>query len=111
MRAYLGFIPLAIALIPGIVTVIRQGLYYRGGWDGHEYVLVAIFAFLLGGVYNFCFLIYLLIDRENSFSPGSLGNSEMAQAGLIGALALAGAQAVLLIIGVIRVVSLYSSSF
>lgn len=101
MRAYLGFIPLAIAIIPVAVAAIRQSLYYQGCMDGYGYMLIAFAGFIVGGVLNCVFLLYVLADRRAYFSPVSRGRLAVARIGFIGAITLLVVQAA--IIGMIAI--------
>ena len=97
MRAYLGFIPLAIVLIPVATAAIRQALYYQGCMDGYGYMLLAMVGFIFGGILNCAFLIYVLAERKNYFSYESRGQLVFARLGFIGAVTLAVVQAAVIV--------------
>lgn len=67
MRAYLGFIPLAMSALPILVTVIRQLLFYQGCLDGYGFILIAMLAFIVGGLLNILFLLYVAVRGRSYF--------------------------------------------
>ncbi|MBF0233122.1 MAG: hypothetical protein HQK65_08810 [Desulfamplus sp.] len=58
MRAYIGFIPTVVVVVPFAVAAIRQALFYKGCMDGYGYMLVAMSAFMFGGVLNIAYLLF-----------------------------------------------------
>ncbi len=88
MRAYLGFIPIAMVGGPFLVATIRQALFYTGCMDGFGYVLVAMFAFVVGGAINVVFLLFVGITHRTYFTYADRRNRIMAKAGFTGSLLL-----------------------
>ena len=56
-----------IILIPCLVAYIRQALYYTGCMDGFGFMLVAMFAFAVGGVLNLIFLLSSILMKKKYF--------------------------------------------
>ncbi len=96
MRAYIGFIPIAVAGIPFIVAAIRQALFYTGCMDGFGYILVAMFAFIVGGVLNVTYLLFVAVTHRTYFSFAGRRERITARAGFICALLFLLIQAVVL---------------
>ena len=96
MRAYLGFIPLAVVAVPFLVATIRQALFYKGCMDGLGYVLVAMGAFMVGGVLNVVYLLFVAVMHRTHFAFEGRRQRIAAKAGFIGALLLLVIQAVVL---------------
>ena len=88
MKAYLGFIPIAIVGIPYIVASIRQALFYKGCMDGFEYLIAAMFGFMVGGVLNIIFLLYVALAHRTYFIFTDTKKRIAAKTGIIGALLL-----------------------
>ena len=97
MRAYLGFIPLAIVLIPVGTSAIFQAFFYQGCMDGLGYMMIAMAGFVFGGILNCVFLLYVLVDRRNYFSFNSRGQLIVARFGFICAIAMAVVQAAVVV--------------
>lgn len=64
IKAFIGYIPILIILIPCLVAYVRQALYYTGCMDGFEFVLVAMFAFAVGGILNLIFLLLSTLMKK-----------------------------------------------
>lgn len=94
MRAYLGFIPLAVVGIPFLVAAIRQALFYKGCMDGLGYMLVAMFAFMCGGALNLVYLLVVAVTHRTHFVFDNRRQRIAAKAGFIGAILLLVVQAV-----------------
>lgn len=67
MKEYFGFIPLAVVVVPYLVATIRQALFYKGCMDGFGYVLVAMAAFVIGGVLNITYLLFVAVTHRTYF--------------------------------------------
>jgi uncharacterized membrane protein len=96
MRAYIGFFPIAVVGIPFIVAAVRQALFYEGCMDGFGYILVAMFAFVLGGALNITYLLFVAVTHKTHFSFAGRRESTTAKAGFIVALLLLIIQTVVL---------------
>lgn len=83
MKPFLGYIPAAIALIPLAATLIWQELFYRGCMHGFQYFLIATIAFLIGGVLNIGFLLYVLTKKREYFLFSSTWKSRCGIGGLV----------------------------
>ena len=94
MRAYLGFIPLAVVAVPFLTLAIRQALFYKGCMDGLSYILIAMGAFMVGGVFNVAYLLFVAVTHRTHFAFESRRQRIAAKAGFIGALLLLVIQAV-----------------
>lgn len=57
-RHYVGFVPLAVVGVPYLVAAAHRTLFSRGCMDSLGYELVAMAAFMVGGVLN---VLYLLV--------------------------------------------------
>lgn len=97
MRAYLGFIPLAVVLIPVGTSAIFQAFFYQGCMDGLGYTMIAMAGFVFGGILNGVFLLYVLVDRKNYFSYDSRVQLIVARIDFIGAVTLAVVQAAVVV--------------
>lgn len=96
MRAYLGFFPLAVVAVPFLVAMIRQALFYKGCMDGLGYILVAMGAFMVGGVLNVVYLLFVAVTHRTYFSFDGQWQRIVAKAGFVGALWLLAIQSVVL---------------
>lgn len=96
MRAYLGFVPLAIVGVPFMVAYVRQALFYKGCMDGFGYVLVAMGGFMVGGVLNVVYLILVAATHRTHFLFDDNRKRMVAKVGFIGALLLLIVQIVVL---------------
>lgn len=85
MRAYLGFIPLAVVAVPFLVAAIRQALFYKGCMDGFGYMLIAMGAFMVGGVLNLLYLLFVAITHCTHFTFEDRRRRITAKVGFIGA--------------------------
>ena len=94
MRAYLGFIPLAVVAVPFLVAAIRQSLLYKGCMDGLGYILIAMGAFMVGGVLNVAYLLFVAATYRTHFTFDSRRPRIAAKAAFIGGLLLLVVQAV-----------------
>ncbi len=94
MRAYLGFIPLAVVAVPFLVATIRQALFYKGCMDGLGYILIAMGAFMVGGVLNVVYLLFVAVTHRTHFTFEGRRQRIAAKAGFIGSLLLLVIQAV-----------------
>lgn len=81
MRAYLGFIPLAVSGLPILTAVIRQFLFYKGCMDGYGFLLIAMLAFIIGGVLNILFLLYVAVSGRSYFQFEQQTRSKTARRG------------------------------
>ena len=88
MKAYLGFIPLAVVAVPFLAAAIRQALFYKGCMDGLGYILIAMGAFMVGGVLNVAYLLFVTVTHRTHFTFESRRQRVAAKAGFIGALFL-----------------------
>jgi len=100
MKAYLGFIPLAIVAIPFLVATIRQALFYKGCMDGFGYVLITMGAFMVGGVLNLAYLLFVSITHRTHFSIEKRRHRITAKVGFIGAVLLLAIQS-LVVAGIV----------
>lgn len=96
MRAYLGFIPLGVVGLPFLVAMIRQALFYRGCMDGFGYVLIAMAAFMFGGVLNVIYLVVAAATYPACFRVEGRWQGIAAKAGFAAALLLFVVQMVVL---------------
>ena len=94
MRAYLGFIPLAVVAVPFLAAAIRQALFYKGCMDGLGFILIAMGAFMVGGVLNVAYLLFVAVTHRTHFAFESRRQRITAKAGFIGAIFLLVIQAV-----------------
>lgn len=67
LRPYLGFVPLAVVGVPFLVAAVYQALFSRGCMDGFGYVLIAMAAFMVGGVLNVLYLLVVTATWRNHF--------------------------------------------
>lgn len=67
MRAYLGFLPVAVVGVPFMVATFRQALFYKGCMDGYGYILTAMLAFLVGGALNVMYLLFVAATHRTHF--------------------------------------------
>jgi hypothetical protein len=95
MKPYLGFIPFAVVVIPVSIAAIRQALFYTGCMDGYGYMLIALAAFMIGGVLNCAYLLYVLVDHRNYLSLPVRRQAIIAKVGVLAALLLLLVQAIL----------------
>ena len=68
MRAYFGFIPFTVVAVPFIVATIRQAMYYKGCMDGYGYILIAMCAFMVGGILNVMYLFFVAGTHRTYFA-------------------------------------------
>ncbi len=97
MRAYLGFIPFTIVAVPFIVAAIRQALYYRGCMDGYGYILIAMGAFMVGGILNVMYLLFVAGTHRTYFALASRCQRIAARSGFVLAILLFVIQAIVMI--------------
>ncbi|MBN2056506.1 hypothetical protein JW905_16395 [bacterium] len=88
MRAYLGFIPMLVVVIPTLVAFLRQALFYQGCMDGIGYILVAMGAFVAGGVLNAMFLLMVVVTPCRYFQFPDRRHQMITKVGFIGAVVL-----------------------
>ena len=88
MRAYLGFVPMVVVVVPFAVAAVRQALFYKGCMDGLGYILVAMCAFMCGGALNLVYLFSVAITYRTHFVFGNRKRVIAAKAAFIGALLL-----------------------
>lgn len=88
IKPYLGFIPASIVAVPCGVAIIRQALYYKGCMDGLEFVMAGFFAFVVGGILNAGFLIYIAFSKRSYFNYPDRRHVLVARAGTIVAVVL-----------------------
>ena len=94
MRAYLGFIPIVVVVVPFAIAAVRQALFYKGCMDGYGYILVAMSAFMCGGVLNLLYLLFVGITYRTHFVFAKRRQRIVAKSGFVGALLLLIIQAV-----------------
>ena len=94
MRAYLGFIPIFVVIVPFAAAAIRQALFYKGCMDGYGYILVAMSAFMCGGVLNIVYLLFVGSTYRTYFVFLNKRQRIVAKSGFVGALLLLIIQAV-----------------
>ncbi|MGD9973503.1 MAG: hypothetical protein AB7S77_10610 [Desulfatirhabdiaceae bacterium] len=68
MRAYLGFIPFTVVAVPFLVAAVRQALFYRGCMDGFGYILIAMCGFIVGGILNVIYLLFVAANHHSYFT-------------------------------------------
>jgi len=88
MKAYLGFIPIVVVVVPFAVAAVRQALFYKGCMDGYGYMLVAMFAFMCGGVLNIVYLLFVGSTYRTYFDFANRWQRIVAKSGFVGALLL-----------------------
>ncbi|WP_417909694.1 hypothetical protein [Candidatus Electronema sp. PJ] len=89
IKTVIGYIPAAIVLVPFVVALIRQSLYYKGCMDGMGYIVTAMWAFLVGGVLNLVFLAYAIFRRRATpLSDSIVTNGNFALALVVAVLQL-----------------------
>lgn len=96
MRAYLGFIPFTVVAVPFIVAAIRQALFYRGCMDGYGFILVAMGAFMFGGILNLIYLLFVASTFRTYFLLESRCQRIAAKCGFILSLLLFVVQAIVM---------------
>ncbi len=67
LRPYIGFVPLAVVGVPFLVAAVYQALFSRGCMDGFGYALIAMAAFMLGGVLNVLYLLFVAATWRSHF--------------------------------------------
>ena len=86
MKAFHGFGPAAVVIIPLAVAAIRDVLFSTGDMDSYGYMLVAMLGFMVGGILNFVYLGNVLRDRSAYFSFAQRWQVITAKAGFLLAL-------------------------
>ncbi len=85
-KAFHGFVPAAVVIIPLAVAAIRQALFSKGCMDGYGYMLAAMLAFMVGGILNCVYLLHVLRDRNAYFCFAQRREMIIAKAGFLLAL-------------------------
>jgi len=98
MRAYLGFIPIGVVIVPFAVAAVRQALFYKGCMDGYGFILVAMSAFMFGGLLNLVYLLFVGIRYQTYFDFSNRRQYVVAMSGFVGSLLLLIIQAVVVTI-------------
>ncbi len=69
IKPFIGYVPVLIVAVPCLVAYVRQALYYKGCMDGFGFVLIAMFAFMGGGILNLIFML-LAISMVKKYLNG-----------------------------------------
>lgn len=97
LRQYLGFIAPLVVLVPCLIAGIHKAYFYRGCMDGFGLVISAGVGFVLGGLTNIVFLIYVFSDRRQYFEFGRSRDQEIAKIGMILSVLLIPAQIIIVL--------------
>ena len=97
LRQYLGFIAPLVVLVPCLIAGIHKAYFYRGCMDGFGLVIAAGVGFVLGGLTNLVFLIYVFSARRQYFDLGRSRDREIAKIGVILSVLLLPAQIIIAI--------------
>jgi uncharacterized membrane protein len=95
LRQYLGFIAPLVVLVPCLIAGIHKAYFYRGCMDGFGLVISAGCGFVLGGLMNLVFLIYVFSARRQYFEFGRSRDREIAKIGVILSILLIPAQIII----------------
>jgi uncharacterized membrane protein len=83
LRQYFGFIAPLVVLVPCLIAGIHKAYFYRGCMDGFGLVIAAWVGFVLGGLTNLVFLIYVISARRQYFEFGRSRDRAIAKIGVI----------------------------